>query len=150
MGRMVRTTVIGLLNEGVTFDDVQGFIDKKMDERALTGFKTVRGVSYEEDGTKRYHIKFSKLFEQDRLDHQWNLNLSQEFRKAGYGDVAWKFTEVDENDPTAEDTTVSIHPGLFDACLDEEGDRRRQRAFPGPFGSEAFWQWFDDLDQDSE
>lgn len=53
--------------------------------------------------------------------------ISNEFHKTGYGDVAWKFTEVDGEDPDAEDTTVSIHPDLFKACLDENACRRIPR-----------------------
>ena len=146
MARMVRATVIGLLNEGVTFADVQGFIDEKRTERILAGFKTVQGISKTEDGEERHHIKFSRLFEIDKLDHRWNLNLSHEFRSAGYGDVAWKFTEVDSEDPEGENTTVSIHPGLFKACLDEEECRQNPKTPPEQFGSEAFWQWFDEID----
>lgn len=146
MEKLIRTTVIGFLDKGVTFEDIQGFVKDKLAEKALTGFKTVQGVSQTEDGEKRFHIKFSKLFEADKLDHRWNLSLSHEFREAGYGDVAWKFTEVDSDDPQAEDTTVSIHPDLFKACLDEDECRRHPTPPPKPFGSEAFWQWSDDLD----
>jgi hypothetical protein len=143
---MVRTTVIGLLNRDVTFEDIQGFINKKIGENTLTGFKAVQGVSKTEDGEKRLHVKFSKLFKMDKLDHRWNINLSHEFRQAGYGDVAWKFTEVDSEDPEGENTTVSIHPGLFNACLDEDERRPHPQAPPDPSGSEAFWQWFDEID----
>jgi hypothetical protein len=147
MGKMVRTSVIGLLNKGITFEDVQGFINDKLSEKALTGFKTVQGISITESGEQQRHIKFSRVFAIDKLDHRWNLSLSREFRDAGYGDVAWKFTEVDSEDPEAEDTTVSIHPDLFKACLDEDECRRHPTPPPKPFGSEAFWQWSDDLDE---
>ena len=30
MGKMIRTTVIGLLNKGITFEDVQGFINDQI------------------------------------------------------------------------------------------------------------------------
>lgn len=120
MGRMVRTTVIGLLNKDITFDDIQAFVDEKLMEKALAGFKTIRGISLMENGEERRHIKFSRLSEIEELDHRWNLSLSHEFEKAGYGDVAWKFTEVDGNSPDAENTTVSIHPDLFRACLAED------------------------------
>lgn len=120
MARMVRTTVIGLLNKGVTFEEVQGFVDEKIAEKALTSFRTIRGTSLMENGEQRRHIKFSRLFEMEELDHHWNLSISHEFQKAGYGDVAWKFTEVESGSPDAENTTVSIHPDLFRACLAED------------------------------
>jgi hypothetical protein len=99
MEKWIRTTIIGRLNKGVTFEDVQAFINDKLSEKALTGFKTVQVISTTETGEKQRHIKFSRLFAMDKLDHQWNLSLSHEFRDAGYGDVAWKFTEVDSEDP---------------------------------------------------
>jgi hypothetical protein len=120
MGRMVRTTVIGLLKKDVTFEDIQAFVDEKAAERALAGFKTVRGISLMENGEQRRHIKFSRLSEMEKLDHRWSLSISHEFQEAGYGDVAWKFTEVDGQSPDAENTTVSIHPDLFRACLAED------------------------------
>ena len=125
MGRMVRTTVIGLLKKDVTFEDIQAFVDEKLAERTLAGFKTIRGISLMENGEERRHIKFSRLSEMEELDHRWNLSLSHAFEKAGYGDVAWKFTEVDCQSPDAENTTVSIHPDLFRACLTED-ERQRQ------------------------
>jgi hypothetical protein len=146
MGKLIRATVIGLLNRDVTFNDIQGFINDKLSEKALTGFKTVQGISTTETGEKQRHIKFSRLFPIDKLDHRWNLSLSHEFHNAGYGDVAWKFTEVDSEDPEAEDTTVSIHPDLFKACLDEDECPRHPTAPPEPFGSDAFWRWFDEQD----
>jgi len=139
MARMVRTTVIGLLNEGVTFEDVQDFVNEKLAERTLTGFKTVQGVSRTEVGEKRLHVKFSKLFKLDKMDHRWNLSISQAFREAGYGDVAWKFTEVDSQSADAEDTTVSIHPGLFRACLGDDEINKHDSPLPTPFGSKKFW-----------
>lgn len=144
MARMVRTTVIGLLDKGVTFEDIQGFVNDKLAEKALTGFKTVQGVSKTENGERRLHVKFSKLSEASKLDHRWNLDISNEFRNAGYGDVAWKFTEVDSEDPEVEDTTVSIHPGLFKTCLEEDECKHHHQSPPEPFGSDAFWQWFDE------
>ena len=145
MARMVRTTVIGLLRKGITFDDVQGFVQDKLAEKALAGFNSVQGESRMADGEKRCHIKFSKLFDIDKLDHRWNLTISQEFRQAGYGEVAWKFTEVDSRDLDAEETTTSIHPGLFSACLDENECPPKQPP-PDSLDSKAFWQWLDDLD----
>lgn len=147
MGHMVRTTVIGLLDKGVPFEDIQDFVNDKLADKALTGFKTVQGVSKTEDGEKRFHIKFSKLFEADKLDHRWNLDISNEFRNAGYGDVAWKFTEVDSHSPDAENTTVSLHPDLFRACLAEGDLTRHEGPFPEPFSSEEFWQWYKDADE---
>lgn len=147
MARMVRTTVIGLLDKGVTFEDVQGFVNDKLAEKTLTGFKTVQGVSRTADGERRLHVKFSKLSETDKLDHRWNLEISNEFRNAGYGDVAWKFTEVDSEDPEGENTTVSIHPGLFTADLEDDACKSQHQLLPEPFGSDAFWQWLEESDE---
>lgn len=119
----------------------------KLAEQALTGFKTVQGVSLLENGEKRLHIKFSKLFDVEKLDHRWNLSISHEFREAGYGDVAWKFTEVDSHSPDAENTTVSLHPGLFRACLGDDEFARHEGRVPEPFSSEEFWQWYKDADE---
>lgn len=147
MAYMVRTTVIGLLNNGVTFEDIQDFVNDKLAEKALTGFKTVQGVSRTADGERRLHVKFSKLSEAGKFDHRWNLDISNEFRNAGYGDVAWKFTQVGSEDPGGEDTTVSIHPDLFKACLEEDACKQHQLSSPEPFGSDAFWQWFDEQEK---
>ena len=87
---------------------------------ALAGFKTIQGVSKTAAGEKRRHIKFSKLCDADKLDHRLNIDISNEFHKAGYGDVAWKFTQVDSEDPQGENTTSSIHPGLFKECLEKD------------------------------
>lgn len=147
MGRMVRTTVIGLLDKGVSFEDVEGFVSEKLAERALAGFKSVQGISRLENGEKRLHVKFSKLFEVEKLDHRWNLSISHEFQKAGYGDVAWKFTEVDSHSPDAENTTVSLHPGLFRACLEDDEFTSHEEPFPEPFSAEEFWQWYEEADE---
>jgi hypothetical protein len=144
---MVRTTVIGLLNLGVSFDDIRHFVNEKLAAEPSAQFKTVLGKTITENGEERLHVKFSRLTDIDTLDHRWNLRISHEFRQAGFGDVAWKFTEVDSDTPGGEDTTVSIHPGLFDACLDEEKSALHYKAPPEPFGSEAFWQWFDEIDR---
>ena len=113
MGPMIRTTVIGLLRPGVTFEAIQDFVSAKISDKALAGFKTVTGVTCTTDGETRLHIKFSKLSPAEELDHRWNLAISNEFYEAGYGDVAWKFTEVDSEDPCGEVTTDSIQPDLF-------------------------------------
>lgn len=147
MGQMVRTTVIGLLNKGVTFEDIQDFVTAKIADKALTGFKTATGVTCTENGEERRHVKFSKLSPAEELDHQWNLAISNEFCQAGYGDVAWKFTEVDSEDPYGEITTVSIPPGLFRKCLNEDQDGQDSQTLPERFGSEAFWRWFDNRDR---
>ena len=147
MGQMVRTTVIGLLSKGVTFDDVQRFVDDRLTETALAGYKTIQGVSTTADGEKRLHVKFIKLCDADKLDHRWNIDLSNEFQNAGYGHVAWKFTQVDSEDPQGENTTASIHPGLFKECLDSNESEWKCQTPPEPFGSVAFWQWFDEQDK---
>ena len=146
MGRKIRTTVIGLLSKGVTFDDIRNFVDHKL-TASPTPFKTVLGKSVDQNGDERLHVKFSSLADIEKLDHRWNLNISHEFRKAGYGDVAWKFTEVASEDPGGENTTVSINPRLFQECRDGEEDALHPKAPPEPFGSEAFWQWFDEIDR---
>jgi hypothetical protein len=144
---MVRTTVIGLLRRGVTFEDVQGFVDEKLAEKALSGFKILHSKSVTEKGETRLYIKFSKLFEIDKLDHGWNINLSHAFREAGFGDVAWKFTEVDSDDPEGEHTTITIPQGLFAGYLDGADGTEGGKASPEPFGSDDFWQWFDEREQ---
>jgi hypothetical protein len=146
MTHMVRTTVIGLLNPGITFEDIQGFVDAKIADKELTGFKTVTGITYTEAGQARRHIKFSKLAAAEEIDHRWNLTISNEFCRRGFGDVAWKFTEVDAEDPYGEFTTVSIPPDLFRQCLEDDGGGPNRTTGPAPIGSEDFWRWFDEQD----
>jgi hypothetical protein len=146
MAQMIRTTVIGLLNKDIRLEDLQRFIEEKMAESAFSGFKTIQGFSNTEDGEPRRYVKFSKLFEIDPLDHRWNLNPFHEFARAGYGEVAWKFTKVENDGPEGENTTVSIQPELFDVCLDDDAGLP-PNTFPESPGSEAFWRWFDDLEK---
>jgi hypothetical protein len=144
MEQMVRTTVIGLLNPGITFEDIQGFVDAKIADKKLTGFKVVTGITYNDAGQPRRHVKFSKLAAAKELDHRWNLAISNEFCRRGFGEVAWKFTAVDADDPYGELTTVSIPPDIFRQCLQDEDSRRS--ADPAPIGSDRFWRWFEEND----
>ena len=146
MGPMIRTTVIGLLRPGVTFEAIQDFVSAKIRDKALTGFKTVTGVTCTADGETRLHIKFSKLSPAEELDHRWNLAISNEFYEAGYGDVAWKFTEVGSEDPCGEVTTDSVQPDLFSGLAAGEQGRPHRWEPPGPLGSEAFWRWYEERD----
>jgi hypothetical protein len=147
MGKMIRATVIGLLNEGVTFEDIQAFVDEKLSAKALGDFRIVRGEAHTEAGEKRLFIKFSKLMPIEVIDDRWNIDLSHQFRQAGYGDVAWKFTEVNSDDPAAEDTTETLQPELFQACLDAADPSDDSSPLSGAVGSDVFWQWFDDREE---
>ena len=117
MAQMIRTTVIGLLNKDIRLEDLQRFIEEKMAESAFSGFKTIQGFSNTEDGEPRRYVKFRKLFEIDPLDHRWNLNPFHEFARAGYGEVAWKFTKLEEipfsaqSPPNRPRRRIGISPG---------------------------------------
>ena len=68
------------------------------------------------------------------------------FRDAGYGDVAWKLTPIAPEDTDPEKTTSSFPVELFQDYL-EAGERPDDDILPEippePFGSDAFWKWFD-------
>ena len=77
---------------------------------------------------------------------RYTLAISNEFCEAGCGEVAWKFTEVDGEDPYGEFTTVSLPRELFSGRAVEAPNRPDRWSPPEPIGSEAFWRWFEERD----
>ena len=92
------------------------------------------------------YVKFSALVSFEQLDDAWNLRASRQFLEAGYGDVAWKITPVADDDPTAKDTTCSIPNDFFQTWRgDQDGAQDVPLSEPPEsFGSDEFWQWFDE------
>ena len=73
------------------------------------------------------------------------------FADAGYGDVAWKITPVQSDDPECEKTTCSIPADLFKAWLDSDDKPESQGPSepPEPFGSDQSWTWFEGIENKS-
>jgi len=67
----------------------------------------------------------------------------------GFGDVAWKNTPVNADDPDSENTIRSLPSELFQAVFEEkdENEKITRTKAPEPFGSDRFWVWFEDLDK---
>ena len=97
---------------------------------------------------QRLQVKYSKVINAQELDEAAFLRVANAFRDAGYGDVAWKITPIDPDDPDPESTTASFPVELFQSCLEEDAleDEAGVDIPPEPFGSEAFWKWFDKAD----
>jgi hypothetical protein len=144
MEEKLRVTVVALLAKGVAPEDVQGFIGQIAAGQEESGVVTLFKTPPLSDGSRRIYIKVSRVIDAADLDDGWNLRITRKFNAAGYGNVAWKITQVDPNAWDAEITTASLPRELFQDCLEMDPDSSaRPEAPPAPFGSEAFWNWFE-------
>jgi hypothetical protein len=144
MEEKLRVTVVALLAKGVAPEDVEGFIGQIAAGQEESGVVTLFKTPSLSDGSRRIYIKVSRVIDAADLDDGWNLRITRKFNAAGYGNVAWKITQVDPNAADAEITTASLPRELFQDCLEMGPDSSaRPEAPPAPFGSEAFWNWFE-------
>jgi len=149
MAKQFRVSVVARLHMGVRRQDVESIMTPALAKQGLTTADKLCWISFpSEDGEKRY-VKFSALVPLDQLDDAWNLRASRQFSDAGFGDVAWKITPVEDNDQYGEDTTCSIPQDLFLELNASEDNRvvEKPGAPPAPFGSERFWECFDEVGQ---
>ncbi|MBL0714588.1 MAG: hypothetical protein JJV98_12895 [Desulfosarcina sp.] len=144
----VRISIMALLSKDVIYEDIQPFIEEKLGQENYRDHRKIHGVVTQVDGSHRLQIKFSKLIDSHELDESRYLRIANAFRDAGYGDVAWKITPIEPEEMDPENTTSSFPVELFEACLrnDERQDDPLPDFPPEPFGSEAFWKWFDEGD----
>lgn len=106
-------------------------------------------ITIPSSGGERLYAKFCMVIPAGELDDAWNIAVSRLFSDAGYGDLTWKITPVEPNDPDCENTTCSIPGDLFKIWLDadDKGGQTKAPVPPEPFGSEPFWTWFEDMDE---
>jgi hypothetical protein len=151
MDKLFRITVIGKIREGVPRSEVDEFMALKMAEKGLRDDHTIQWIPLPSPGGERLFAKFSTVIPEDQLDDAWNLRASRFFAEAGYGDVAWKITPVQPDDPECENTTCSIPSDLFKAWLenDDTADSAGPSEPPDPFGSDQSWTWFEDFENKS-
>ena len=139
----VRVSIMALLASGVSYSDIQPFIRDHLgpdsDREYRQRYPAVDGA--EED--QRLQVKYTKVIDADKLDEAAILRVANAFREAGYGDVAWKITPISPDDADPEATTASFPVELFQSCLEED---ETVDVPPEPFGSDAFWKWFDAAD----
>jgi hypothetical protein len=141
----LRVTAVALLKKGLGFEDIEGFIDAKLADPGTAGFNTLRKTIALADGTQRLYVKFSKVMPDHELDDGWNLHMTRDFYRAGYGNVAWKITRIDPQDANPEATTESFPAELFQSCLEDTAETHQAPDdLPAPFGSDAFWEWIED------
>jgi len=148
MEQLFRVSVIGRIRSGVTRDAVEAFVASKLAEKGVLDGDTVRWISMPWNNGERIYVKFSTVIPANRLDDAWNLRTSKFFSKAGFGDMAWKITPVNADDPDPENTTCSIPADFFQIMLgdNDEPEKISMPRPPEPFGSDRFWLWFEDID----
>ncbi len=141
----VRVSIMALLARKVGYSDIRPFIREHLDPDSDREYRQKYPVDARENEDQRLQIKYTKVIDAEDLDEAAILRVANAFRDAGYGDVAWKITPILPGDADPEETTASFPVELFQSCLAEdesEGDDAIDIA-PEPFGSEAFWKWFD-------
>ena len=146
MDDKVRVSILALLAPGVSYADIQPFIRKHLGEDSDREYRRIYGKADANDGGHRLHIKYSRVIDAASVDEAGLLRIANAFRDAGYGDVAWKLTPIAPEDTDPEKTTSSFPVELFQDYL--EADERTDDDIlpeipPEPFGSDAFWKWFD-------
>lgn len=144
----VRVSIMALLSRNVTFNDIQPFIRKHLGPDREREYRRIYAATDCVDDRERAQIKYSRVIDARNLDEAAILRIANAFRDAGYGDVAWKITPIAPEDTDPEKTTASFPVELFQACLDEDDDQDAglPDVPPEPFGSDAFWKWFDEGD----
>mgnify|MGYP001550208838 CR=1 FL=1 len=148
MESKVRVSIMALLARKITYSDIQPFIREHLgpdSDRESHGKYPGRAWV---DNDERLQITYTRVIDAGDLDEAAILRVANAFRDAGYGDVAWKITPILPGDTDPEETTASFPVELFQACLEEndmEGDEPIAIP-PEPFGSDAFWEWFDETE----
>ncbi len=144
----VRVSIMALLAANTTYDDIQPFIQENLGADSDREYRRLYASADCGGENQRLQVKYSKVINAQELDEAAFLRVANAFRDAGYGDVAWKITPIDPDDPDPESTTASFPVELFQSCLEEDAleDEAGVDIPPEPFGSEAFWKWFDKAD----
>jgi hypothetical protein len=142
MAEKVRVSVVALLPEALTPEDMQQFLGRlgegENDAAMLTVFKTPELPG----GSRRLFAKITRTFAPEVLDDRWHLDVTEEFYKVGCEDVAWRITRLQPTRTDVETTTSSFLLELFRDSLPPGIESRLvPEQPPMPFGSEAFWQW---------
>jgi hypothetical protein len=148
MDGKLRVSLLALLSRDITYSDIQPLMQAHLGPDCDRDYRKRYSASEPADGRARLQVKYSRVITADDLDEAGLLCFANAFRDAGYGDVAWKVTPIapEENDP--ENTTASFPAELFQAYLDADApqDEPLPDIPPEPFGSDAFWKWFDEGD----
>ncbi len=144
----VRVSIMALLAPKVTYNDIQPFIREHLGTDSDREYRQIYPLDCPAEENQRLQIKYSKVIDAGDLDEAAILRVANAFRDAGYGDVAWKITPIAPDDADPEKTTASFPVELFQSCLteDDPGDDALAELPPEPFGSEAFWKWFDEAE----
>jgi hypothetical protein len=146
MDDKVRVSILALLAPGLSYADIQSFIREHLGQDSDREYRRIYGKADADDGRHRLQIKYSRVIDAKRVDEAGLLHIANAFRDAGYGDVAWKLTPIAPEDTDPEKTTSSFPVELFQDYLEEDerpGDDILPEIPPEPFGSDAFWKWFD-------
>ena len=144
----VRVSIMALLARNIGYSDIQPFIREHLGPDSDREYRQLYPLSDRADQNQRLQVKYSKVIDARDLDEAAILRVANAFRDAGYGDVAWKITPIDPDDTDPEQTTASFPVELFRSFLDEDElqDDPPSDIPPEPFGSKAFWKWFDEAD----
>ena len=144
----VRVSIMALLAKKIAYSDIQPFIREHLGPDSDREYRRKYPVAACADQDQRLQVKYTRVIDAQDLDEAAILRVANAFRDAGYGDVAWKITPIMPGDTDPEETTVSIPVELFQSCLAEDeiegGDAIDIP--PEPFGSDAFWRWFDETE----
>jgi hypothetical protein len=95
-------------------------------------------------GIELSFAKISKVVEPDEINDGWHLQITERFRKDGCENVAWRVTRVTPDIIDPENTTESFPQDLFHDCLTDDNGAIVLTNLSGTFGSETFWESFED------
>ena len=146
MDEKVRVSLLAMLAPGVSYADIQPFIRQHLGAESDREYRRIYGKADAPDGSHRLQIKYSRVIDAALLDEPGFLRIANAFRDAGFGDVAWKITPIAPGDTDPEKTTSTFPVELFHDYLEEDeqqDDDSPPDIPPEPFGSDAFWKWFD-------
>ncbi len=144
----VRVSIMALLAKNVGYSDIQAFIREQLGPESDREYRRRYPAAACVDADRRLQVKYTQVIDAQELNEAAILRVANAFRAAGYGDVAWKITPIASDDADPEETTASFPVELFQSCLvEDEGEGNEAVDIPPePFGSEAFWKWFDKTD----
>jgi hypothetical protein len=148
MDGRLRVSLLTLFSRDITYSDIRPLMQAHLGLDFEREYRQRYSASESAAGPTRLQVKSSRVIAADDLDEAGLLRFANAFRDAGYGDVAWKVTPIAPGETDPENTTASFPAELFQACLDADTpqDDPLSDIPPEPFGSDAFWKWFDEGD----
>jgi len=144
MNETIRITVVGLLPESMSGKGIAGFLDQAIADEAPGVIRTIYKTAELNPQRQRTYVKISRLVNADELKDGWHLTVTECLRNAGCAEVAWRVTKIEPGNTDSENTTESFPTELFQSISENDAEGiLLSEASSKPFGSDAFWEFFD-------